>query len=77
MGNPPSGVKLTLEAICVMKDVKPEKVKDKETGKSTDDYFGPGKKLMSDPKAFVESLKTYDKDNIPAKIIKRIREQVT
>ena len=28
MGKPPAGVKLTLEAVCVMKDVKPEKVKD-------------------------------------------------
>ena len=74
MSNPPQGVRLVLEAICVMKDVKPEKVKDGATGKSTDDYFGPGKKLLMDPKAFVESLKTYDKDNIPPRIIKRIRE---
>merc|ERR1740130_852805 len=57
-----------------MKDVKPEKVKDNATGKSTDDYFGPGKKLLMDPKAFVESLKSYDKDNMPPKIIKRIRD---
>jgi len=46
MGSPPAGVKLTLEAICVMKDVKPDKVKDKETQKNVDDYFGPGKKLL-------------------------------
>mmetsp|Transcript_3023 Transcript_3023/g.9072 ORF Transcript_3023/g.9072 Transcript_3023/m.9072 type:complete len:4073 (+) Transcript_3023:47-12265(+) len=75
MGSPPAGVKLTLEAICVMKDVKPEKIKDKETQKTVEDYFGPGKKLLQDSKAFVDSLKTYDKDNIPPRIIKRIREQ--
>jgi dynein heavy chain len=75
MGSPPAGVKLTLEAICVMKDVKPEKVKDKETQKTVEDYFGPGKKLLMDSKAFVDSLKSYDKDNIPPRIIKRIREQ--
>jgi len=75
MGNPPAGVKLTLEAVCVMKDVKPEKVKDKDSGKMVEDYFGPGKKMLMDANAFVKGLKEYDKDNIPPKIIKRIREQ--
>ena len=75
MGSPPAAVKLILEAVCVMKDVKPEKVKDPASGKSTDDYFGPAKKMMSDAKTFVEALKSYDKDNIVPRIIKRIREQ--
>ena len=39
-----------------------------------DDYFGPAKKMMMDAKSFVEALKSYDKDNIPPRIIKRIRE---
>merc|ERR1719421_1232775 len=30
---------------------------------------------MMDAKSFVEQLKAYDKDNIPPRIIKRIREQ--
>eukprot|EP00964_Phaeocystis_antarctica_P065595 scaffold39587_cov33-Phaeocystis_antarctica.AAC.1 len=58
-----------------MKDVKPEKVKDKDSGKMVEDYFGPGKKMLMDANAFVKGLKEYDKDNIPPKIIKRIREQ--
>lgn len=28
MKNPPSGVKLVMAAVCVMKDIKPEKVAD-------------------------------------------------
>lgn len=28
MKNPPSGVKLVMEAVCVMKEIKPERVKD-------------------------------------------------
>ena len=48
--------------------MKPEKVKDGSTGKSTDDYFGPAKKLMMDAKEFIHALKTYDKDNIDPKI---------
>ena len=50
MGSPPAAVKLILEGVCVMKDIKPDKIKDGATGKSTDDYFGPAKKLMMDPK---------------------------
>merc|ERR1711975_198393 len=58
-----------------MKDVKPEKVADPAGGpKKVDDYFGPAKKMMMDAKSFVEALKSYDKDNIPPRIIKRIRE---
>lgn len=61
MGNPPAVVKLILEGVCVMMEVKPEKIKDGATGKSTDDYFGPAKKMMMDVKTFVDSLKSYDK----------------
>ena len=28
MKNPPSGVKLVMAAVCVMKDIKPEKISD-------------------------------------------------
>ena len=73
MANPPAGIKLVLEAVMVMRSVKPEKVKDGSTGKSTDDYFGPAKKLMMDAKEFIHALKTYDKDNIDPKIMKVIR----
>ena len=75
MGNPPAGVKLVIEAICVMKDVKPAKVKDTDSGKMVDDYFSVGKKLLMDAKGFVESLKAYDKDNINPKIIGVIRSK--
>lgn len=39
-----------------------------------EDYWGPSKKLLADLK-FLESLKTFDKDNIPAANIKKIREK--
>jgi dynein heavy chain len=73
MKSPPSGVKLVMEAICVMKDIKPVKVPDPSgSGKKIEDYWGPSKTLMSDMK-FLESLKSYDKDNIPIAIMKVIR----
>lgn len=39
-----------------------------------EDYWGVSKKILGDLK-FLESLKTYDKDNIPSMIMKRIRER--
>ncbi|XP_032895202.1 dynein heavy chain 3, axonemal-like [Amblyraja radiata] len=71
MQNPPSGVRLTLAAVCVLKGIKPEKKVD-ANGKSTDDYWPPAKKMLGDMK-FLESLKEFDKDNIPAKVTAHIR----
>lgn len=37
MKNPPSGVKLVMEAVCVMKDIKPDKITDPAgSGKKVD-----------------------------------------
>lgn len=39
-----------------------------------EDYWGVSRKILGDLK-FLESLKTYDKDNIPPLVMKRIRER--
>lgn len=39
-----------------------------------EDYWAPSKKLLGDLK-FLESLKAYDRDNIPAPYIKKIRDK--
>ena len=74
MQKPPAGVRLVMEAVCVMKGIKPLKVKDNDTGKVTDDYWPEAKKMLNDLK-FLDSLRDYDKDNIPPGIIKQIREK--
>lgn len=73
MKNPPYGVKLTLEAVCVLKGIKPDRKPD-PSGHMAEDYWGPSMRMLNDMK-FLESLKTFDKDNIPPAIIKRIREK--
>ncbi|KAJ3091162.1 Dynein heavy chain 7, axonemal [Quaeritorhiza haematococci] len=73
MKSPPPGVKLVMEAVCIMKDVKPVKVPD-GSGKKVEDYWGPSKNLLSDMK-FLEGLKSYDKDNISPAIMKVIRSK--
>ncbi len=72
---PPSLVKLTMEALCIMFQVKPNKVKDPNgaMGKKINDYFGPSKQqLLNDPKGLLSGMKKFDKDNIPDKLIKGI-----
>lgn len=67
MANPPFGVKLVMEAVCVMRDIKPDRINDPSTGKKILDYWGPSKRLLGDMN-FLQTLKEYDKDNIPAQV---------
>uniref|UniRef100_A0A803W9U6 Dynein axonemal heavy chain 3 n=1 Tax=Ficedula albicollis TaxID=59894 RepID=A0A803W9U6_FICAL len=75
MQNPPGPVKLVMESICVMRSIKPERKPDPSgSGKMIEDFWGPAKKLLSDIK-FLDRLKSYDKDNIPPAIMKKVREK--
>uniref|UniRef100_A0A8C2XK45 Dynein axonemal heavy chain 3 n=1 Tax=Cyclopterus lumpus TaxID=8103 RepID=A0A8C2XK45_CYCLU len=62
MKNPPSGVKLVMSAVCVMKDIKPDKIADP--------------KLLGDMN-FLRDLREYDKDNIPVSlsVMQKIRRE--
>ncbi|XP_069499778.1 dynein axonemal heavy chain 12 [Ambystoma mexicanum] len=75
MNNPPSGVKLVMSAVCVMKEIKPEKIMDPAgTGQKILDYWGPSKKLLGDMN-FLRDLRIYDKDNIPIPVMQKIRSE--
>ncbi|KAK5863728.1 hypothetical protein PBY51_000737 [Eleginops maclovinus] len=75
MKNPPSGVKMVMSAVCVMKEIKPDKIADPAgTGKKVLDYWGPSKKLLGDMN-FLRDLKEYDKDNIPIPVMQKIRSE--
>ncbi|XP_059505480.1 dynein axonemal heavy chain 1 [Stegostoma tigrinum] len=76
MQRPPVGVKLVIEAVCIMKGIKPKKVAGEKPGTKVDDYWEPGKGLLQDPAKFLESLFKYDKDNIPDSIIKSIQPYI-
>eukprot|EP00595_Chromulina_sp_UTEXLB2642_P002610 CAMPEP_0196768382 /NCGR_PEP_ID=MMETSP1095-20130614/42683_1 /TAXON_ID=96789 ORGANISM="Chromulina nebulosa, Strain UTEXLB2642" /NCGR_SAMPLE_ID=MMETSP1095 /ASSEMBLY_ACC=CAM_ASM_000446 /LENGTH=308 /DNA_ID=CAMNT_0042137893 /DNA_START=2418 /DNA_END=3341 /DNA_ORIENTATION=- len=71
---PPSGVVLTIKVCCLMFDIKPIKKNDpNQPGKKIDDYWEAGQKgLLTDAKIFLNNLMTFDKDNIPDRIIKSI-----
>ncbi|KAM9486846.1 dynein axonemal heavy chain 7-like [Clarias gariepinus] len=75
MKNPPAGVKLVMEAICILKGIKPDRIPDPSTpGKKIEDFWGPAKKLLGDMK-FLQSLHDYNKDNIPPAYMTIIRNK--
>ena len=73
LSNPPDGVKLVMEVTCIYFEEKPVMVADpNKIGKKIPNYWDPGKKLLNDPTKFLDSLMTFDKDNIPQKVIDKI-----
>lgn len=73
---PSLSLRLNLEAILLYKGVKPDRVPDPNaTGKMVDDYWTTSKRLLTDPK-FVESIGNLDKDNIPPKTAKHVRDKL-
>lgn len=72
MKNPPSIVKLVMEAVCIMLGEKCDRKPD-GSGRIVEDYWSPSLKLLSDLK-FLDRLKNFNIDHIPASIIKKIRE---
>ena len=74
MINPPAGVKLTMQAACVMFEVKPI-LKDDVTyaGRKTKDWWASAQRfLLADTAKFLNDLKTYNRDNINERVILEI-----
>lgn len=74
MKNPPDTVKLVMAAVCVMKDVKPDRIADMATGKKIMDYWGPSKRILGEMN-FLQQLKDFDKDHIRPDIMAKIRKE--
>ena len=60
MISPPYAVRLVMEAVCVIKGIKPERVPDPSTGRRVEDYWKPSLLLLGNMK-FLESLVSFDK----------------
>ncbi|XP_035161066.1 dynein axonemal heavy chain 7 isoform X2 [Callithrix jacchus] len=74
MKSPPAGVKLVMEAICILKGIKADKIPDPTgSGKKIEDFWGPAKRLLGDMR-FLQSLHEYDKDSIPPAYMTIIRK---
>eukprot|EP00742_Colponemidia_sp_Colp-10_P007220 GILJ01007760.1.p1 GENE.GILJ01007760.1~~GILJ01007760.1.p1 ORF type:complete len:2640 (-),score=434.68 GILJ01007760.1:74-7498(-) len=78
MQKPPAGVKLCMQACCIMFNVKPIKKNDPSVpGSKVLDYWEASQKsLLNDPAKFTQMLLNYDKDNIPDSVIERIHPYI-
>jgi dynein heavy chain len=78
--SPPANVVLTMEATCIMlKHVLKFKVAQKTEGMSkVPDYWATASQnFLKKPQALLETLQTYDKDNIPEKVIKDVSKYIS
>jgi dynein heavy chain len=73
---PTVNVVKTITAVCIMFEVKPERVNDPDNpGKKINDYFKPAReKLLGDSKGLIDNMKEYDKDNIDPSIITKVEQ---
>ncbi|KAJ8395762.1 hypothetical protein AAFF_G00029990 [Aldrovandia affinis] len=76
MQRPPQGVRLVIEAVCIMKGMRPKKVPGEKPGTRVDDYWEPGKSLLQDPNRFLDSLLKFDKENIPGSVIRLVQPYI-
>ncbi|XP_029708760.2 dynein axonemal heavy chain 7 [Aedes albopictus] len=75
MKSPPIGVKIVMEAVCILKDLKPDRVQAPSGMGMVEDYWGPAKKLLGDMK-FLEGLVNFERDDIPPRIIQKLEERI-
>ncbi|KAL1389180.1 hypothetical protein pipiens_001339 [Culex pipiens pipiens] len=75
MKSPPIGVKVVMEAVCILKDLKPDRVQAPSGVGMVEDYWGPAKKLLGDMK-FLDGLLNFEKDDIQPKVIQKLEERI-
>lgn len=76
MLSPPRMVKVTFEAACIMFGIKPKIVND-SAGKKVKDYWSAAlMTLLADSKEFLNSMREFDKDNIPEAVIAEVTPYV-
>ncbi len=73
MKTPSMCLRLNLEAVCILKGIKADRIPD-AGGKMQDDYWGPSKRMLSDPK-FTENIANFDRDSVQFKAVKLLREK--
>ncbi|KAJ9575540.1 hypothetical protein L9F63_007610, partial [Diploptera punctata] len=76
MKRPPLGVHLVMEAICIVKDVKPNKLPGAMPGEKVLDYWEPGRNLLQNPDQFLHSLMEFDKEAITEAMIVKLTNYI-
>ena len=73
MTKPPPGVRLTMEAVCIMLAVEPDMVKNPNAPPyKIPDYWGPAKKKVLNDLNFLNKLRNYPIDTVDPNIVARV-----
>ena len=73
LSKPPDKIRLVCKAVCILLGIPPVRIPDPDDpSKRIMDFWGPSQKMMADPN-LINRLKTYDKDNMSAKIVTEIK----
>ncbi|KXZ43278.1 hypothetical protein GPECTOR_96g744 [Gonium pectorale] len=72
MKSPPMPIRLVMQAVCLLKGLQATKMKDTNTGKFVMDWWETSKRMLSDM-GFLDSLVSFDKDNIPVEVIQALQ----
>lgn len=75
MKSPPVGVRIVMEAVCILKGVAPDKIPNPNGMGTIEDYWGASKRVLGDMK-FLESLIKFEKDTIPAAYITKLQQRI-
>jgi dynein heavy chain len=70
---PPEGVVVVSKAMCWCFDVKAKKVTAPDGRTKVDDYWEPAKKSVWGDTKLIDKMFNFDKDNIPAEIIEKLK----
>uniref|UniRef100_T1J5R4 Dynein heavy chain ATP-binding dynein motor region domain-containing protein n=1 Tax=Strigamia maritima TaxID=126957 RepID=T1J5R4_STRMM len=76
MQSPPQGVRMVMEAVCILKGIKPKTYPGQKPGSRIIDYWDPGKALLQDPTRFLDNLFKFDKENISDETMKKVRPYI-
>lgn len=75
MPNPPEMIKLTLEAVCLLLEIKPRRLRDPDhPGDFMVDYWFSSMTACGKPDEFLNKVLTFDKDKAPKKAINEIKK---
>jgi len=72
MKTPSDGVKLVMEAVCIMLGVKPKRIPNPNGKGKINDYWDAAKSNLLNDIGFLKRLLQFDRDAIPASVIEEI-----
>lgn len=73
--NPPAGMTVVIDALCILFGRKPRKVDGPRPGIRVDDYWPEGRVLLNDSH-FLQHLTDFDKDNISEEAILKLKPYI-